>query len=779
MEPNLASGAEIPVDSFASHNQPRSLALVYGSKHFADVFEDEALAFAGESTRPDDRRYDCECADEKRDLLELARSLEPEVVVIDADMPDASAVIDSLLDDADTELVPIIVVGAFSEKADLARYAALGVAKTITKPITMEALRVACTDAIDQREGRTIRLELPEPVVPDREDEASMQQRVAAAEILLKKKTRTTVVTELTGRRVIVADDDPAMMWFLADLFRRAGADVVEARDGRAVLAACREKVPAIVVTDILMPGIDGFELCVALRSDIALRDVPVVLMSWKQDLLDRTRELGASAAAYLVKSEAPETIMKRACDVLSERALLEAKIAGTAELRGRLDGVSVRSLLELVHASMRDARVLVTDAACLYEIEMRGGAPKSATRSGPDGRLRRGEKVLATAIGVRVGRYGVIENHDDIRADIEGDLPRVLDAIVKNARSIRDAVTGSKLDLVERVFVDSDTIEDCLVAAEEHIREIIIRLANGASPRSILEDGSIEVSVLEEVLSDLAARGAIVGVEARGSEPIVAAPIHATPAPAPPIQAQITEKIAPSVTSAEMSEEISVIIPFAADFDRTDVDTTSYGAEASLSMPMPMVAPLPFLEPPTPMPLIAPTLAAENDAPPTALPTLPPPPEAIEPASKRSRNKRVWAGAAVAAFGIVGGIAIRWTSAPHPIAVNDTNQPSLAAAPITQPASATSPAADPSITDLPSDQVVAPDTGMIEVTTPPNAPIRIDGIDRGHGPKLRLALASGSHTVRIGAGPGERSRLIDVHEGRLTHADFAASKTE
>ncbi len=113
----------------------------------------------------------------------------------------------------------------------------------------------------------------------------------------------------LHGRRVIVADDDPGVTWFIADLLRTAGCNVHEALDGTTALDLAYRTSPELVISDILMPGIDGFALTRTLKRDVALRDVPVILLSWKEDLLQRVRELGASAAAYLRKESDSRSI--------------------------------------------------------------------------------------------------------------------------------------------------------------------------------------------------------------------------------------------------------------------------------------------------------------------------------------------------------------------------------------------------------------------------------------------------------------------------------------
>jgi CheY-like chemotaxis protein len=82
-------------------------------------------------------------------------------------------------------------------------------------------------------------------------------------------------VAMLSGKRVLVADDDPAVLWFFSGLLRESGAQVLQAANGRDALSLARRKQPHLILTDILMPKIDGFALCREIKRDALLSHVP------------------------------------------------------------------------------------------------------------------------------------------------------------------------------------------------------------------------------------------------------------------------------------------------------------------------------------------------------------------------------------------------------------------------------------------------------------------------------------------------------------------------
>ncbi|MEK7704819.1 MAG: response regulator [Myxococcota bacterium] len=122
---------------------------------------------------------------------------------------------------------------------------------------------------------------------------------------LRQQVSQAVVAQRDVGRRsspILVADDDPAIVKFLAAALARHGAEVYQASGGEETLRLARELHPSLVVMDILMPGVDGAEVCKAMRADAELADVPVIFVSaLDPQTLHRVAD-DAGATDYLLK---------------------------------------------------------------------------------------------------------------------------------------------------------------------------------------------------------------------------------------------------------------------------------------------------------------------------------------------------------------------------------------------------------------------------------------------------------------------------------------------
>src|SRR4029077_11653971 len=103
----------------------------------------------------------------------------------------------------------------------------------------------------------------------------------------------------MTQPRVLVIDDDPDIRGLVAELLDRAGFTVEQAEDGRAGLRALHRSPPDLVVLDVSMPDLDGWQTLERIRD---LSQVPVVMLTARGDELERVRGLQSGADDYVVK---------------------------------------------------------------------------------------------------------------------------------------------------------------------------------------------------------------------------------------------------------------------------------------------------------------------------------------------------------------------------------------------------------------------------------------------------------------------------------------------
>lgn len=332
-------------------------------------------------------------------------------------------------------------------------------------------------------------------------------------------------VSPLDRKVVVVADDDPAVTWFLAGVLRSSGAIVHEAHDGARALEIAFRVTPDLVVSDVLMPILDGFALCRALKRDLVLSDVPVILLSWKEDLLQRVRELGADADGYIRKEASAASIVQRVREVMRGRQRVAERLATGGEVRGRLDGLTTRTLLGLACAVRPDSLVSVRDAAFLYEIEIRDGQPARASRTAADNSFERGPEVLSALLGVGSGRFVVTPAPAEMMdPELEGSLEEQLLPRIASSRAAQRLLSGTALASVERVELAEARMAAYAVATPEPARSLLRTLAAGASPRALITSGQAAPRLVEDVLCDAAAHGAVLAIVGAGGEELLAA---------------------------------------------------------------------------------------------------------------------------------------------------------------------------------------------------------------------------------------------------------------
>jgi DNA-binding NarL/FixJ family response regulator len=130
------------------------------------------------------------------------------------------------------------------------------------------------------------------------------------------------------SKRLLVVDDEPNLLRAVAACLRGEGFDVVTARGGAEALVRVAETVPDLVVSDIRMPGMDGYQLARQLRSSPRTALTPVVFLTAKDETADRIEGFRTGVDAYLTKPFEPDELVAVIRSILSRVERTHAEIA-------------------------------------------------------------------------------------------------------------------------------------------------------------------------------------------------------------------------------------------------------------------------------------------------------------------------------------------------------------------------------------------------------------------------------------------------------------------
>ena len=137
---------------------------------------------------------------------------------------------------------------------------------------------------------------------------------------------------------ILVVDDTPHNLQLLLNMLTRKGYEAVGVNDGIKALADMQDKLPDLVLLDINMPNINGFEVCQKLKSGDRTRDIPIIFVSARDEVLDKVQAFSLGGVDYITKPFQIAEVLARVENQLTLRRLQQQLQAQNEQLKQEID---------------------------------------------------------------------------------------------------------------------------------------------------------------------------------------------------------------------------------------------------------------------------------------------------------------------------------------------------------------------------------------------------------------------------------------------------------
>jgi signal transduction histidine kinase len=158
-------------------------------------------------------------------------------------------------------------------------------------------------------------------------------------------------------RTILIVDDQPANLGVLSDCFSDSGFEILVAEDGMSAIEKAEYAHPDIILLDVLMPRVDGFEVCRRLKSEASTQDIPVIFMTALSETVDKVSGFQLGAVDYITKPIQHEEVLARVTIHLTIRNLTKRLQEQNLHLQQEIrDRKQAEEQLRELEAHLREA---------------------------------------------------------------------------------------------------------------------------------------------------------------------------------------------------------------------------------------------------------------------------------------------------------------------------------------------------------------------------------------------------------------------------------------
>ena len=125
--------------------------------------------------------------------------------------------------------------------------------------------------------------------------------------------------------KILIADDEPHIRRIIGYNFKRVGYEVIEAADGKEAVDLSLKEAPSLIILDVAMPEMDGYEACLAIKSNEKTKHIPIIMLTARGQEIDEKKGLDVGADVYETKPFSPRMLIKKVEEVLGSEITTRA----------------------------------------------------------------------------------------------------------------------------------------------------------------------------------------------------------------------------------------------------------------------------------------------------------------------------------------------------------------------------------------------------------------------------------------------------------------------
>jgi len=162
-------------------------------------------------------------------------------------------------------------------------------------------------------------------------------------------------------KKILVIEDDPIALRLIDYTLHKEGYHVLQAKNGLEGISEAQAEEPDLIILDVMLPGMDGFEVCHRLRAKSQTAQLPILMLSGKTQEIDKAMGLKVGADDYITKPVSPRELVRRVEALLARKTAARSKIIAFLGTKG---GVGTTTMVVNVAVTLlqKDKRIIIAD---------------------------------------------------------------------------------------------------------------------------------------------------------------------------------------------------------------------------------------------------------------------------------------------------------------------------------------------------------------------------------------------------------------------------------